>query len=278
MRATSYAIADAHGVVQATHHRVDGPDGKRLWWELPDGTTGLGGRRVETLPMHRTELVAREPRSRTVVVCEGERAADAVARTGLLAVGTVTGAASCHLADAVAELARGRRFVVWPDLDEPGLAHAARQARQLARAGAAGVVWIRYAPTVPEAAWPPGTDAADLLEELEPAVGRELVRWLVDAWAEPVPAPAPELRRTRKCDGRRLRTSSWDEGSVTAALSTRYGLEARPGRSVRCPVHDDRHASLSVLADDRRAVCHADGCAWSGRGVIAKDIQLELVR
>jgi hypothetical protein len=146
----------------------------------------------------------------------------------------------------------------------------ARQARYLRDVGTRGVRWLRYRPG-PGAAWPKGTDAADVLAGLEPAVARELVLLFADSWAEPVPEPPPPpapVYSPAKLEG---------SGSVSAALFERYGLHATPGRSVRCPAHEDRRASLSVLRDDLRAVCHAGSCPWSGRGVIARDV-LEGVR
>lgn len=43
---------------------------------------------------------------------------------------------------------------------------------------------------------------------------------------------------------------------VSAVLAREWGiLDARPGRTVRCPGHDDRHPSLSIGFDDARAFC-----------------------
>ena len=111
-----YAALDlTTGTPVAVHHRADAPDGsKRVWWTLPDGTRGLGAIRVDHLPPYRSEVVARQDPDRTVVVCEGEKATDAVAAVGVLALGTVTGAATCHAADALADIAPGRRFWLWP--------------------------------------------------------------------------------------------------------------------------------------------------------------------
>ena len=40
----------------------------------------------------------------------------------------------------------------------------------------------------------------------------------------------------------------------------RMGVPVKPGRSIKCPFHDDRHASLNVAADDQRAWCKAPTC------------------
>jgi hypothetical protein len=222
------------------------------------------------LPLYRSETLAGVPLDRVVVLTEGEKAADAVARAGLPALGTVTGASSAHTTEAVATAARGRRFLLWPDHDEAGRLHMTRQAAALRRAGAERVAWLLFRPSSPAADWPKGTDAADLLAGLEPAEARELVRQLAAEWAQPVPDP-PAPPKPRRPAGPVDASSP----SVSAALAARYGLEARPGRVVRCPRHDDRHASLSILRDDLRAICHAAGCEWSGRGVIAADVLAE---
>jgi len=45
---------------------------------------------------------------------------------------------------------------------------------------------------------------------------------------------------------------------------------ARPGKAVRCPAHDDRNPSLSILRDDQRVICKSPGCILNnddhGRG------------
>jgi hypothetical protein len=56
------------------------------------------------------------------------------------------------------------------------------------------------------------------------------------------------------------------EGPGVVALLATMGLaNAVPGRNVRCPFHEDRHASLSIAADDQRAWCKAPTCpAYNG--------------
>lgn len=60
---------------------------------------------------------------------------------------------------------------------------------------------------------------------------------------------------------------STDEVTVSEILRDDFGvLDARPGRTVRCPVHDDRSPSLSIARDDRRAWCHSPSCELNGDG------------
>lgn len=46
-----------------------------------------------------------------------------------------------------------------------------------------------------------------------------------------------------------------------------WGAErARPGGTVKCPKHEDRHASLTIFKDDERVFCGAPHCALHGNG------------
>ncbi len=78
-RTTRYEIRDAAGDLVAVHCRVDNRDGKQMWWEQPDGTKGLGGLPLADLPLYGIERL--DGRS-IVVVCEGEKAAAALHRSG----------------------------------------------------------------------------------------------------------------------------------------------------------------------------------------------------
>jgi hypothetical protein len=69
-----------------------------------------------------------------LVVCEGEKAADAVAEAGYAAAATVCGAPS-DPSDAVVELLAGYPVILAPDADEQGRRHMARLSARLERAG-----------------------------------------------------------------------------------------------------------------------------------------------
>jgi hypothetical protein len=52
---------------------------------------------------------------------------------------------------------------------------------------------------------------------------------------------------------------------VSQVLAREWGVaNVVPGRSVRCPAHDDRSPSLSIARDDRRAWCHSPACDLHG--------------
>lgn len=54
---------------------------------------------------------------------------------------------------------------------------------------------------------------------------------------------------------------------VCEVLRREYSVErAVPGRTVRCPCHDDRAPSLSIARDDSRVWCHAPSCELSADG------------
>jgi len=126
-RVTRYQIRDASGALVAVHCRQDGQDGKRMWWEQPDGTLGLGGLSSADLPLYGIERLNGSP---TVILVEGEKAAEALLGIGVQALGTVTGASGTPGALPLAELT-GRCVPVWPDNDDVGHEHMQRVAKGL---------------------------------------------------------------------------------------------------------------------------------------------------
>jgi hypothetical protein len=149
----AYELRDAAGTLVAVHERHDGPDGKRFVFRQPDGRLGLGGVRTADLPLYGSHLLNG---ATTVVVAEGEKAADALLAAGIPAVGTVCGASTIPGPDALAVL-EGRAVLLWPDNDDAGRRHMDRIAAELVdRAVVAAVDW-------PEA--PPKGDAADYVAD-----------------------------------------------------------------------------------------------------------------
>lgn len=156
IRTIDYRVRGGNGVTVAIHRRREYAGGdKTVTWYQPDGTTaGLGGRKVESLPLYGGERLPERPGA-LVIVCEGEKAAQALTDAGWLAVGTVTGAHGTP-GDAALTALHERPVVLWPDNDEPGHGHMARVGRALARLDTPArlLVW-------PDA--PPKGDAADFL-------------------------------------------------------------------------------------------------------------------
>jgi len=165
-RVTRYRIHDASGVLVAVHCRQDRQDGKRMWWEQPDGTRGLGGLSVTDLPLYGIERLNGSP---IVILVEGEKAAEALLTIGVQAVGTVTGASATPGAIPLAELT-GRHAFLWPDNDDVGRSHMERVA-----AGLAGI-----AAAVSIIDWPDAPEHGDAADSLAAGGTREDVNTLVD--------------------------------------------------------------------------------------------------
>jgi hypothetical protein len=100
------------------------------------------------------ELLARS--DAVVIVTEGEKKADAARWLfpDYVAVAPMNGARSPHKTDRAP--VAGRRVIIWPDHDEPGLAFASACATLATDAGAASVGIVE----IPEE-WPEGWDLAD---------------------------------------------------------------------------------------------------------------------
>jgi replicative DNA helicase len=170
-----YAIRAASGERVAVHCRQDRPDGKRMWWEQPDGTPGLGGLSTADLPLYGVERLTG---AAAVLLVEGEKAAEALLSIGVQAVGTVTGASGTPGAIPLAEL-NGRHVCVWPDNDDVGRAHMERVAP--------GLVGVASAVSIID--WPEAPEHGDAADFLVAGGTREGVEALVVA-ALPLPASA----------------------------------------------------------------------------------------
>lgn len=132
---TRFLIRDAAGAVQAIKVRVDYVGGgKECHWQKPDGTPGLGGRKLGSLPLYGSERLADIPPGSTVYLVEGEKKRDALEAAGFTAFGTVTGASGTPDPDVLRELLPFD-VVEWPDADGVGHSHMARCAAILRSMG-----------------------------------------------------------------------------------------------------------------------------------------------
>lgn len=143
-------------------------------------------------------------------------------------------------------------------IKEDGLGHALRMPwmpHPLTRQ--AGVVYdaegTRLGPTI-----------ADGLLDIEWASADRFLAW-GERWVRPQVTHIPTHHRAPYED------FPDDDSLASDLLRELWGVpNATPGRSVRCPAHDDKHASLSILADDKRAICKAGYCILNnedrGRG------------
>ena len=160
-----WTYRDGDGRVLGFFWRFNESDGGKAFIPLTwckHSDTGRGEWRWKNLPvprpLYRLDALAAHREAR-VIVCEGEKASDAAAKLlpGWVSTTSPNGTNSAGKADW-APLA-GRRVVIWPDADVPGMKYAASVARALARGSAAVLV------IAPPADATPGWDAADALVE-----------------------------------------------------------------------------------------------------------------
>ena len=112
-----------------------------------------------------------------------------------------------------------------------------------------------------------GRETSDRLAAYEMTVPMDSPYEAVRRLATAVKAPATYPRTL----GRQRAPVSLPEGPGVVALLAAMGVSGTlaPGRSVRCPFHEDKHASLSIAADDQRVFCKAPACPTynGGRGL-----------
>jgi hypothetical protein len=131
IKTTRYEIRDPDsGELLAVHLRKDYDDNtKWVGWEGPDGMAGLGGTKVEDLPLYGASKLRDAP-DHSVLVVEGEKAQIALSDAGVLAVGTVTGADGAP-SEQVLRCLEGRKVILWADNDEKGQRHMGKIADRL---------------------------------------------------------------------------------------------------------------------------------------------------
>lgn len=235
--------ADGEGRLLGLANRFDAPDGSKqfrpstLWERERD-------RRREwrweawpaSRPLYGLDHLAERPKA-PVVVCEGEKAADAAA--GLLpdhvVVTSPNGAKAAPKADW-SPLA-GRRVVVWPDADPPGRVYAEAVVALAREAGAAFVAVLTPPEDVPE-----GWDAADAEAE---GWTRARAEALI---ATARPSPVANLVQARR-DGKR-----------TGSKKAKAPDEAGPADRSRRPAQRDVLVELCRTIDlwhDEAGECYA---------------------
>ncbi len=149
-----------------------------------DGTSCWAWKGLDTpRPLYGLDRLANAPDA-PVIVCEGEKAADAATALfpDYVAVTSPNGAGSAHFADWSAP--EGRTVIIWPDNDAEGLAYAQKSGGLIKKAGAQSVSIV----AVPEGF----TDKWDLADPLPEGLGMdELTRLVKDA--NPVLDPLENL-------------------------------------------------------------------------------------
>ncbi len=126
----------------------------------------------------------------------------------------------------------------------------------------------RYPLCDPRTGTPLGQGLGAMLGAIRPAP-LDRVQALAGLFKPPAAPIVP--RRPRSWSGGESPIARFNRTTgISAVLIRDWGVErAAPGRTVRCPAHDDRSPSLSIARDDLRAWCHSPGCPFEagGRGV-----------
>lgn len=148
---------------EITKTRIEYADGHKRF-ELPKGT------KIEDLLLFNGDLLdARRFAEEPVFIVEGEKTANILVAAGYCAVSFCGGASQRRFGEAAKAL-KGRHAIIWPDSDKPGIEFAYAVYAELQRIGAASI-------TVIEPVWggEKGTDAADLLDGVDPIDAKKLV-------------------------------------------------------------------------------------------------------
>jgi hypothetical protein len=115
-----WVYRDAAGAPVFAVYRFDRGGGRKEFAQYtldPEGWTGDGGKLPDPRPLYRLEELERRPYD-PLIICEGEKAADAVATAGYLATTTAGGSSAPHKTD-FSPLA-GRSVILWGDNDDAG--------------------------------------------------------------------------------------------------------------------------------------------------------------
>src|SRR5215207_1401923 len=131
---SAHEIMDEHGEVHAVHIRKELEGGEKTFeWRQPNGRVGLGGKKMDSLPLYGSERLPKiRANGKRLVLCEGEKAADALRSVGIPALGTVCGASSTPSVETLRSL-EGLSVVLWPDADPQGRDHMDRIGKLLTK-------------------------------------------------------------------------------------------------------------------------------------------------
>lgn len=166
---SEWVYRDEEGVPLFRVCRADGPDGKHIWQEKPDGTRGLGG--VRRIVYRLPEVLRAIEAGQTIYIVEGEKCADAVAALGLCATTNPMGAGKWR--EEYSESFRGARAVrvlsdndgadeQHPENGRKGQRHAEEVARSLSLVGVSDIRVVHF----PEQTKPDGSAGGDVADWL----------------------------------------------------------------------------------------------------------------
>lgn len=255
-----YQIRDIYGEVVAEHVKVRHQDGtKRFWWRIPGMSPedGLAGLSTPDLPLYGSERIGQMTTGQTVVITEGEGAAEVLWTLGIDALGTVTGAGSTPGEDAISHLLPFD-VVLWPDHDADGRNHMARVAATLIRIGGRCRL-LRWGTEK-------GDDAADFVTrggtEEDALALLKRAKNVEAVYREPeAPKRPPRPRYGRMGDDRKDDARS----HMAQVAIEKLGQPVRQDRRSlwwACPFHADKTPSFKVDLTEPYYVCY--GCGARG--------------
>ena len=157
--ANVWKYMDRYGQLVGMVLRWNTPQGKRIRpvSRQVDGTWAITAM-PSLRPLYRLPELLNRP-TETVYVCEGEKAADAAVKCGLLSTTSAGGANAASKTDW-SPLA-GRQVVIIPDHDDAGRKYAAEVARLCLAAGVLEVRILDWSNIFPDRQLPTGYDIAD---------------------------------------------------------------------------------------------------------------------
>jgi putative DNA primase/helicase len=163
-----WRYADAAGALAFCVCRWNKPDGEKeirpLSWF--DGEGWRFAHWPDARPLYNLEKLAAQPDA-PIVICEGEKAADAAVRIFPRSIATTSSGGAKAFAKTDWKPGAGRRVLFWPDNDEPGEAYARNVAAILADLGCeVSIIDAAALVTQIKTPNPDGFDAADALNEM----------------------------------------------------------------------------------------------------------------
>lgn len=238
-----YNYFDTRGNVTASVKRFE-PDGTRAsktfrpyCFRTVEGVTKWIAGAPDLRPLYRLPEVAL---NQTVVLCEGEGCADALASIGIAATSAMQGA-NAPIDKTDWSPLSGKTVIIWPDNDDVGFSYAKAAAVRLAAIG------CKVLGVTPPADAEPSWDAADCVAEGQDAHA-------IIAKAAPVAAqPKSRVRLVSIGDLASMPPPTFlIDGTITV-----NGLSMLWGRS----------GSLKSFAALDKGLCVATGLPWHGRAV-----------
>jgi hypothetical protein len=156
-----YVYRDRNGAVLGYICRFETEDGKQIlpltYWHTAQGAGWRWKGFPEPRPLYGLDKLAAYP-NRPIIICEGEKAADAAQQLipDHVCITSPGGSNAAHKADW--SPVKDRKVYIWPDCDEPGRKYADSVARILSQHNQVRII-------TPPVDKPAGWDAADALAE-----------------------------------------------------------------------------------------------------------------